>query len=157
MTIKTMLLAALISPLAMAADSGGGGGGYGGGSSNGGGLTGLEMGQARRFLEREQYKAARMVLSEVVKADRRNADAWNLLGYSQRKLGNLKRSGKSYERALKLNPDHKGALEYQGQLFVTQNQLDLALENQRRLTKLCPQGCKQLNSLSQAMASANDS
>lgn len=150
MKLKVIILAALLSPVAMAADTGTG---YGSGS-DGRGLTGVEMVEARRFLQRKQYKAATLVLNRIIEADRRNADAWNLLGYSQRKLGNLKRSARYYSQALKLNPDHKGALEYQGQLFITQNKIDLAKGNQRRLSELCPQGCEQLSSLTQALANA---
>ena len=35
-----------------------------------------------------------------------------------RKLGNMEMAAKNYEKALSLDPKHKGALEYQGQLFI---------------------------------------
>lgn len=158
MKYSILLTAALFSSAAMAADVGGGGGSSANQESGNSsyGSTGSEMRHVRDLLQREKYKAAIQTLRQVVLNDHQNADAWNLLGYSQRKLGNYKKSGKHYAMALKLNPEHKGVLEYQGQLFVTLNDLDRARDNQRRLVVLCPDGCEQLSDLSLAIANAEE-
>jgi len=44
----------------------------------------------------------------------RAADGWNLLGFSYRNHGDLKLPTPAYDKALQLNPNHTGALSYQG-------------------------------------------
>ena len=59
-----------------------------------------------------------------------------------------------YNRALEIDRDHKGALEYQGALFVEMGQTDRARANLARLQKLCPSGCEELTDLREAIARA---
>ena len=59
-----------------------------------------------------------------------------------------------YNRALALDSKHKGALEYQGELFVETGQIDKARENVARLKQLCPRGCEELDDLNEAIAAA---
>lgn len=80
-----------------------------------------------------------------------NADVFNLLGYAHRKTGNLRRSAPYYERALYLNPDHLGALAYQGELFLAQDNPDGAAANLRRLEKLCDLPCDARETLAGAL------
>jgi tetratricopeptide (TPR) repeat protein len=42
-----------------------------------------------------------------------------ILGFSFRKMGNLDKAAFYYEKALTISPKHKGALEYQGEMFLT--------------------------------------
>lgn len=60
-----------------------------------------------------RYATAIPLLADVIKHDPRNADAFNNLGYSQRKLGQRDQAMASYAEALRLKPEHLGALEYQ--------------------------------------------
>jgi len=161
MKTYTILLFAVLSQVAIADDVGGGSNAGSSGSSSTGSATDTwaittagGLSESRKLISKGKFRAAIQTLNQVVQADHKNADAWNLLGYSQRKLGKLKRSGKYYAKALKLDPEHKGALEYQGQLFVTLNELERAKENQRKLAILCPEGCEQLDKLTQAINSA---
>ena len=110
------------------------------------------MQKARSLIGKTQYKQAIRELNKVVRNDWQNADAWNLLGYSNRKLGKFKKAGKAYRKALKFNPRHKGALEYQGELFISLKAYDKARKNRDRLAELCPSGCDELSDLEQALA-----
>ena len=56
--------------------------------------------------------------------------------------------------ALDFNPDHKGALEYQGEMYVELGQLDKAKANLAKLVKLCPDGCEEREDLEKAIAGA---
>ena len=47
-----------------------------------------------------------------------NADAWNLMGYAHRKLGQVDQALGFYQKALSLNAEHRGALEYLGELYL---------------------------------------
>ena len=109
------------------------------------------MTEVRAKLSNKKYKSALRQLKRITAQEPRNADAWNLRGFSERKLGKLKRAGKAYSRALKLNPNHKGALEYQAELFLQQNNVDKANANRVRLAALCPDGCTELERLDKAL------
>ncbi len=70
-----------------------------------------------------------------------NADAHNLLGFSTRKLDDLETAKKHYDRALAIDPDHKGALEYLGELYLETGDLENAEALLARLIAACPDGC----------------
>ena len=107
---------------------------------------------ARSNIGKKQYKKAIRQLNQVVRSNVDNADAWNLLGYSNRKLGKYEQAGKAYRKALHYNPEHKGALEYQGELFISLKDYDKARNNRARLAQLCPEGCRELRKLDEALA-----
>ena len=111
-----------------------------------------EMKEARALIGAMKYKAAARKLDAVVRQDYRNADAWNLFAYSNRKLRKFKKADKAYKKALRFDPEHKGALEYQGELFIQTGQLDKAKSNREKLATICPTGCEQLDDLDAALA-----
>ena len=80
-----------------------------------------------------------------------NADINNLLGYSSRKLKQYKPAATYYEKALKINPNHLGALEYQGELFVLTNKVSAAKKNLVKLEKLCGLKCGEYLDLKKAI------
>jgi tetratricopeptide (TPR) repeat protein len=83
-----------------------------------------------------------------------HADVYNLMGFSLRKTGDIKQGGEFYVKALDLDPNHLGALEYQGQMFVELGQLAKAKTNLKRLVALCPSGCEEREDLEKAIAKA---
>jgi len=111
-----------------------------------------EMDKARDMIAQGKLKKATKQLRKVIKQEKSNADAWNLLGYSWRKLDKNKKSRSAYAKALKLDPEHKGALEYQGELFIKLGELDKAEANLEKLKALCPDGCQELDNLKNALA-----
>ena len=108
--------------------------------------------KAGKLIKKERYKKAITQLRKALKKDADNADAWNLLGFASRKTGELDASAEAYGKALALDPEHKGALEYQGELFITQGNIDQAKANLAKLTELCPKGCDERSKLEQALA-----
>lgn len=110
------------------------------------------MDKARDLIAQGKLKKATEQLNKVVKREKFNADAWNLLGYSWRKLDKNKKSRYAYAKALKADPKHKGALEYQGELFIKLGELDKAEANLEKLKALCPDGCQELDNLKNALA-----
>lgn len=103
-----------------------------------------------------RYQKAISILSEVVKAEANNADAWNLLGYSSRKLKKYENAAKYYNYALQLDPNHLGALEYQGELFIDLGAVDNAKANLARLRSLCG-NCEEYSDLKAALTAAGQS
>ena len=80
----------------------------------------------------------------------KDADALNLLGYAYRKLGHWSESRTHYERALAVDPTHKGALEYMGELELQTGNPGAARLLLDRLHTVCPNGCLELDDLIQA-------
>lgn len=86
-----------------------------------------------------------------------HADVFNLLGFSMRKSGDMKGATLYYAKALDYDPEHKGALEYQGEMFVQLGQMEKAKANLVKLVKLCPTGCEEREDLEKAIADAEKS
>jgi tetratricopeptide (TPR) repeat protein len=65
-------------------------------------------------------------------------DAWSNMGhcYRMKAKEELAKCGKAYAKAVKYNPQHVGALEYQGEYFVMVGQLMSAYRNYQTLQKL---------------------
>ena len=108
---------------------------------------------AQQAIADKDYSAAVPLLQQVTSAEPRNADAWNLLGFSNRKLGNMDEAAKAYHKALKINPGHLGALEYQGEMYVQLGDLKKAKANLSRLQSLCG-ACEEMVDLQEAIDSA---
>jgi Flp pilus assembly protein TadD len=71
----------------------------------------------------KDWGAAIRLLSSAALRDTRNADIENYLGYAYRQSGRLQPAFTHYQRALQLNPRHRGAHEYIGEAYlVTNNQ-----------------------------------
>src|SRR6202451_844402 len=83
--------------------------------------------------------------------DTQQADVYNLLGFTLRKTGDYKTSLTYYTKALELQPDHKAAREYLGELYVETGNMEKAKEQLAMLAKLCPGGCEELEDLQKAM------
>ncbi len=111
---------------------------------------------AEQLIYKERYKKAIEELDKVLSKDKKNADAWNLFGYAAKNTGNLVGADKAYARALSLNPEHLGALEYQGELFIMQGKIKWAKGNLAILKTLCPDSCVERENLAEALAEAGE-
>ncbi len=107
--------------------------------------------QAVKLIKAEDFAAALPLLAELATKAPNDADIQNLLGFSYRKTGDLDRAASHYDQALKLDPKHKGALEYQGELFLMQGNRAAAEANLARLKKICWLGCEALEDLQAAL------
>ncbi len=74
------------------------------------------------------------------------------MGFSARKLGRYDDSMMYYTKALDINPKHKGALEYMGELYLTLEQPEKAKALLARLEKICTFGCEEKRELQEAIA-----
>jgi Flp pilus assembly protein TadD len=111
--------------------------------------------EGERLVKAKEYAKAIPVLERALNDDVRDPDANNLLGYSYRKLGNTQSALAYYQRALQLNPNHKGANEYLGQLYVEMKDLPKAEERLAKLATLCPPAtCEEYRDLKQAIDQA---
>jgi len=110
-----------------------------------------DMRKAIAAIKNEQFEIALGHLKTETTASPQNADAWNLTGYASRKLGRYGESAVAYDKALAINPKHKGALEYKGELHLTLGQLDKAEELLARLKTHCSFNCAEVKTLTKAI------
>ena len=113
-----------------------------------------DLSSVRAKIKAKDYKAAIAELTPML-ATYQHADVYNLMGFSLRKTGDYKQAYTFYRKALDFDPEHKGALEYLGELYVETGQVDKARENVVLLKKLCPGGCEELADLEHAIAGAS--
>ena len=86
----------------------------------------------------EGFSQARERFRTVVGADPGLKEAWNLIGYTSRRLGELEESLSAYDAALKLEPDYPEAIEYRAELFLLTGRLAQAREAFELLQKSNP-------------------
>lgn len=110
-----------------------------------------ELDGIRDKIEAEDYRGAIADLNVLIDDGVQHADVYNLMGFSLRKSGDTKAAMTFYQKALEFDPDHKGALEYSGELYLQLGDVAKARENEARLKALCSQGCEELADLQQAI------
>ncbi|HEY3634713.1 MAG TPA: tetratricopeptide repeat protein [Caldimonas sp.] len=86
--------------------------------------------------------------------DPSSADWNNLMGYSLRKAdpANLAEAEKFYDEALRIEPRHRGALEYSGELYLMTGNLEMAEQRLAALDKACFLPCEEYSDLKRAVA-----
>jgi Flp pilus assembly protein TadD len=109
------------------------------------------MSEARADIQAKDWADAIDKLKLIIADNSNNADAYNLLGYSYRNLGDLKRAQQAYVKALKLDPNHTGALEYQGVLYVMLGEIDKAKANLAKIEGICGTTCEEYEDLDKAI------
>ena len=90
------------------------------------------------------YDKAYKKLLEANKADSRNPDILNYLGFTLRKAGKYEQAEKYYLQGLEIEPDHNGINEYLGELYVQTQRMNLAKE---RLAVLKNCNCEEYKEL----------
>ena len=102
-------------------------------------------------VKRRDYPTAIRCFEDVVARDDRNANAYNWLAYSIRQNGDAARSIPIYQKALAIDPKHKGAHEYIGEAFLALGNLPKAKEHLTVLDKLCFFPCEEYSDLKRAV------
>ena len=144
---------AISLPLGFAVAAGGGGGGAsGGGSAGGNGGAGTngqmltinsdtaanaEYAQAQAAITQQDYQNAVSHLNNVLVSQPSNPDVLNLMGFSKRKMGDQTGAMEYYDKALSLQPNHIGANEYLGELYLEMKEPAKAQERLEVLQQVC--------------------
>jgi cytochrome c-type biogenesis protein CcmH/NrfG len=115
-----------------------------------------DLTSVRAKIKAKDYAAALAELRDLAE-DVQQADVYNLLGYTLRKTGDVKTSLTYYTKALELQPDHKAAREYLGELYVETGNMEKATEQLAVLAKLCPGGCEEREDLQKAISAKSAS
>ena len=110
-----------------------------------------ELTAIRISINSGQYTTALTSLKSADKSYPNNADINNLLGYTSRKLKQYSQAGTYYTKALKIDPKHLGALEYQGELFMTLKKISSAKSNLAKIKAICGTSCEEYIDLKKAI------
>ena len=111
------------------------------------------LASSRNLIKASQWSAALDDLRKVNATG--NADWNNLMGYALRKQAkpDLEGSQRYYDAALRINPQHTGALEYSGELALMKGDLATAEAKAAALAKACKAPCAGLDDLKKSIAS----
>ena len=109
--------------------------------------------KARALIAAGRYKDAIAPLEAVRAEHRDSADVANWLGFAQRKTKDYAKARANYERALAIDPNHKGAREYLGELYVETGETGKAREQLEALARICGE-CEEHKDLAAAIAKA---
>jgi len=110
-----------------------------------------ELTAIRILINSEKYTTALTSLKSADKSYPNNADVNNLLGYTSRKLKQYSQAGTYYTKALKIDPKHLGALEYQGELFMILKKTSAAKSNLAKIKAICGTSCEEYIDLKKAI------
>ena len=153
--LSCALLLAAVAATPVLASGGGGGGGMT--TLSNGTLSAVDPEYSHGVAEIEAGhfpQAVALLESYVARspAHAQDADAQNWLGYAYRKSGNLDAAFLHYDKALAINPKHRGAHEYMGEAYLMTGNLAQAEEHLKALDKLCFTPCEEYTHLKLAVA-----
>lgn len=96
-----------------------------------------DLDTVQQMVDGQHYEEALPLLFWLNEESPNNPDVLNLIGFSLRKTGKTDDALNYYLRALALNPEHLGANEYLGELFLEMKQPAKAKERLAVLQKAC--------------------
>ena len=102
---------------------------------------------AKTAIAQFKYDEAKGYLEKVLAAKPDDADELNLMGFTERKLGDPAQSLDYYNKALALNPKHLGANEYLGELYLEMKDVKKAEERLAVLQQACGGTCEEYQEL----------
>ena len=110
-----------------------------------------QMAVGRQAVQNKNWEQAIASFKKAVADNPMNADAHNMLGFSHRALGKFDDAFAAYDKALAIDPKHKGALEYSGMGYLKTNQKAKAEAQLAKLEIICLT-CTETTSLAKAIA-----
>jgi tetratricopeptide (TPR) repeat protein len=136
MRILRRFVPVLLVSACLSAFAAGGGGGL---DYNSGPSTADRLAKAHKSIDADDWAGAQRELNSLLREEPRNAEVHNMLGYTYRKgpKPNLPKSFEHYERALYLDPNHKGAHEYIGEAYLMDKKPAEAEKHLVQLEKIC--------------------
>lgn len=107
---------------------------------------------AVKLINQERFAEAIITLYRAQKIAGPHPDILNYLGFAHRKLGRFDQARRYYGAALALAPDHLGANEYLGELYLELGETGKAKHQLAKLDKLCAFGCAEYEDLARLIA-----
>ena len=112
--------------------------------------------KAEKYIEEDNFKKSLKILKALTKREDLagfRADIYNLLGLSYRKMSkpDLDKSFAAYMMAIELEPEHIGAHEYLGELYLMLENKSKALEMLAKLEVMAGKSSKEYLELEKAI------
>lgn len=110
---------------------------------------------ARAAIAKKGWSRALYDLQAAARQEPGNAEVHNLLGYTYRKQDtpNLPKAFEHYNKALSINPNHRGAHEYIGEAYLMDKKPDQAQKHLDALETICGnKTCEEYEDLAKALA-----
>jgi Flp pilus assembly protein TadD len=114
-------------------------------------MTADKLAPVRAQIAAKQWRGAIDELKRI--NDTGSADWNNLMGYSLRnaKTPDMEGAERHYNEALRIDPKHRGALEYSGKMYLIMGDLAKAEERLAALDKVCRLPCDEYTDLKKAV------
>lgn len=112
-----------------------------------------DIAEGRRMIEAGRERLALELLEAVLARLPGDPDVLTYMAFAHRRRGDGAAAEAAYRAALAANPDHPGALAYQGSLFLQQGRRAEAEANLARLAATCG-GCAERETLAREIAAA---
>ncbi|NML47028.1 tetratricopeptide repeat protein [Ramlibacter sp. G-1-2-2] len=155
--IALVCASALSWPLAAtgAGGGGGGGGGAGGGDEETTSLRSRDpdYSAAMAAVKTQDWQQVVARMGAYTQRQPGDADGWNELGHAHRQMGNMQPALAAYDKALKINPKHRGVHEYLGEAYLQMGDVPKAEQELKALDKLCFFGCEEYSDLKKSIDS----
>ena len=107
----------------------------------------------KKAIEEKNWTEAIERLAKAAVRDPDNPDLQNWLGYANRKLAKYDLAFKHYQRAIELDPRHRGAHEYIGETYLLVGDVAGAEKHLAALREICLLPCEELGDLERAIKS----
>lgn len=101
-------------------------------------LTRSKKRQAVELLRSNRWLEAKTLCEKICHADRRDAEAWYMLGATHQHLNELDRAAACYSQVVALKPDHAEAHYYLGNILREQGKSEEAVAAYQRVLALRP-------------------
>lgn len=145
--------AALAWPGAAAAAGGGGGGSGSGGADDRSAQRDrdADFSAGMAAVAKQDWPQAVTRMNAYTQRAPDDAEGWNQLGYAYRNAGQLPPAFAAYDKAIKLDPRHRGAREYLGEAYLQTGDVARAEQELKVLDKLCFFPCKEYSDLKRSI------
>lgn len=107
--------------------------------------------EAKAALSMENADDAQYLFERALVANPANTEALLGLGRAHEAQGRVGKGLKYYRQALEIEPNDVKALEAQALAFLKREMFDRADNNRAKLARLCPKGCKALDTVEVAI------
>jgi Flp pilus assembly protein TadD len=105
----------------------------------------------KKAVEKKDWAEAARLFEQAEKRNPDHADLQNYLGFSYRNLKRFDLAFKHYERAIEIEPRHRGAHEYIGEAYLMTGNLAGAEKHLAALREICLLPCEELTDLERAI------
>jgi len=112
--------------------------------------------EAVGYINQERFPEAFAALTRAHAAVGPHPDVLNYMGFVSRKMGRFDVALAYYDQALRIDPNHLGATEYLGELYLQMGDVAAARRQLARLDQLCAFGCAQREELARWIETTAD-